>query len=297
MLKKAKDKKLQPDEMSGNTFTISNLGMFGIEEAKKLFISAIIPLFLFSTCITTIKRQHILMVVCLIAALLMVHNGHVQQTAYQGFGWALNSHSVGYIDLGERRITYLGFFNDPNSPVTSSPAEMQRYLSKISGPLLDRIDIHIEVTPVPFEKLTEERKGESSVDIRKRVTAAREIQSERFSSFSIVVDRSSGEGAAEIDLGLGGSATLGGALADYAPRDNDFTFADGETTKQFFFDIIQDVREEPTETVIFDLSVTSADQLTTIGDHRSCFRRFKSALAGKCDVALGGQYLHRCTLA
>ena len=49
---------------------------------------------------------------------------------------------------------------------------MQRYLSKISGPLLDRIDIHIEVTPVPFEKLSEERKGESSVDIRKRVTKA-----------------------------------------------------------------------------------------------------------------------------
>jgi magnesium chelatase family protein len=73
-----------------------------------------------------------------------------------------------------------GYFNDPNAPVTSSPAEMQRYLSKISGPLLDRIDIHIEVTPVPFEKLSDERKAESSVDIRKRVTAAREIQSQRF---------------------------------------------------------------------------------------------------------------------
>lgn len=73
-----------------------------------------------------------------------------------------------------------GYFNEPNAPVTSSPAEMQRYLSKISGPLLDRIDIHIEVTPVPFEKLADTRKGESSVDIRKRVTAAREIQTERF---------------------------------------------------------------------------------------------------------------------
>lgn len=79
-----------------------------------------------------------------------------------------------------------GFFNDPNSPMTSSPQEMQRYLSKISGPLLDRIDIHIEVTPVPFEKLSEERKGESSVKIRKRVTAAREIQSERFTDFKNV---------------------------------------------------------------------------------------------------------------
>ena len=73
-----------------------------------------------------------------------------------------------------------GYFNDPNSPMTSSPHEMQRYLSKISGPLLDRIDIHIEVTPVPFEKLSDERKGESSVEIRKRVTVAREIQTERF---------------------------------------------------------------------------------------------------------------------
>jgi magnesium chelatase family protein len=73
-----------------------------------------------------------------------------------------------------------GYFNDPNAPVTSSPAEMQRYLSKISGPLLDRIDIHIEVTPVPFEKLSDETKAESSVDIRKRVTAARELQVERF---------------------------------------------------------------------------------------------------------------------
>ncbi|WP_438711727.1 YifB family Mg chelatase-like AAA ATPase [Aquimarina muelleri] len=73
-----------------------------------------------------------------------------------------------------------GYFNDPNAPVTSSPAEMQRYLSKISGPLLDRIDIHIEVTPVPFDKLSEERRGESSVEIRKRVTFARDIQTKRF---------------------------------------------------------------------------------------------------------------------
>ncbi|MGB7395525.1 MAG: YifB family Mg chelatase-like AAA ATPase [Pricia sp.] len=73
-----------------------------------------------------------------------------------------------------------GYFNDPDAPVSSTPAEMQRYLSKVSGPLLDRIDIHIEVTPVPFEKLSEEQKGESSADIRKRVTAAREIQTRRF---------------------------------------------------------------------------------------------------------------------
>ncbi|WP_417445237.1 YifB family Mg chelatase-like AAA ATPase [Joostella sp.] len=73
-----------------------------------------------------------------------------------------------------------GYFNDPDAPVTSSPAEMQRYLGKISGPLLDRIDIHIEVTPVPFEKLSDERKGEHSSVIRKRVTKSREIQTKRF---------------------------------------------------------------------------------------------------------------------
>ena len=73
-----------------------------------------------------------------------------------------------------------GYFNDPDSPVTSSPNEMHRYLSKISGPLLDRIDIHIEVTPVPFEKLSDDRKSESSIAIRTRVTKAREIQSVRF---------------------------------------------------------------------------------------------------------------------
>ncbi|TRX41485.1 YifB family Mg chelatase-like AAA ATPase [Flavobacterium restrictum] len=79
-----------------------------------------------------------------------------------------------------------GFFNDPDSPQTSSPHEMTRYLSKISGPLLDRIDIHIEVTPVPFDKLTEKRNGESSVEIRKRVTAAREIQTQRFELFDTI---------------------------------------------------------------------------------------------------------------
>jgi magnesium chelatase family protein len=79
-----------------------------------------------------------------------------------------------------------GYFNDPDAPVSSSPHEMQRYLSKISGPLLDRIDIHIEVTPVPFEKLSDTQKAESSVEIRKRVTAARELQTQRFDEYDNV---------------------------------------------------------------------------------------------------------------
>ena len=68
----------------------------------------------------------------------------------------------------------------------SSPSEMQRYLGKISGPLLDRIDIHIEVTPVPFEKLSDEKNGESSIEIRKRVTKARELQTKRFEGADVV---------------------------------------------------------------------------------------------------------------
>ncbi|CAI8348399.1 MAG: Competence protein ComM [Flavobacterium sp. SCGC AAA160-P02] len=79
-----------------------------------------------------------------------------------------------------------GFFQDKRNPLASSPQEMQRYLGRISGPLLDRIDIHIEVTPVSFEKLSDECKGESSVTIRKRVTAAREIQTLRFTKFKNV---------------------------------------------------------------------------------------------------------------
>ena len=73
-----------------------------------------------------------------------------------------------------------GYFTDPYSKLGPSATEMQRYMGKISGPLLDRIDIHIEVEPVPFEKLSDTRAEESSESIRKRVTAAREHQTLRF---------------------------------------------------------------------------------------------------------------------
>ncbi|MDE5432714.1 ATP-binding protein [Elizabethkingia meningoseptica] len=77
-----------------------------------------------------------------------------------------------------------GYFpDDPNN--TSSIFEMQRYMSKISGPLLDRIDIHIEVSKVDFEQLSDKRKGESSTVIRNRVINARKTQSARFSDLDI----------------------------------------------------------------------------------------------------------------
>lgn len=77
-----------------------------------------------------------------------------------------------------------GFFpDDPNN--TSSPSEMQRYLNKLSGPLLDRIDIHIEVPKVEFEQLSDKRHGETSSEIRNRVLSARKIQEERFQESDI----------------------------------------------------------------------------------------------------------------
>jgi magnesium chelatase family protein len=73
-----------------------------------------------------------------------------------------------------------GYFNHPTRDCVCSSGIVQKYLNRISGPLLDRIDIHIEVTPVPFEELSEQRKEESSEEIRARVIKARDIQTQRF---------------------------------------------------------------------------------------------------------------------
>jgi magnesium chelatase family protein len=73
-----------------------------------------------------------------------------------------------------------GYFNHPTKECVCAPGVVQKYVSKISGPLLDRIDIHIEVTPVNFEELTVTQKSESSQSIRQRVVAARQIQEERY---------------------------------------------------------------------------------------------------------------------
>ncbi|MDO5511096.1 MAG: YifB family Mg chelatase-like AAA ATPase [Weeksellaceae bacterium] len=72
-----------------------------------------------------------------------------------------------------------GFFLD-DPQCTSSELEMQRYMNKISGPLLDRIDLHIEVTPVNFDSMSAERTGEKSEEIRNRVIEARNVQVERY---------------------------------------------------------------------------------------------------------------------
>ena len=73
-----------------------------------------------------------------------------------------------------------GYYNHPTRECVCGPGVVQKYLSRISGPLLDRIDIHIEVVPVPFEKLSECQASETSEQIRERVIQARNIQLERF---------------------------------------------------------------------------------------------------------------------
>lgn len=73
-----------------------------------------------------------------------------------------------------------GYYNHPTHDCACSPGQIQRYMGRISGPLLDRIDIQIEVTPVPFEALNSAPVGESSATIRERVIKARQIQAERF---------------------------------------------------------------------------------------------------------------------
>ncbi|UCH20554.1 MAG: YifB family Mg chelatase-like AAA ATPase [Deltaproteobacteria bacterium] len=78
-----------------------------------------------------------------------------------------------------------GYFSDPKHECRCSFHQIQRYRSKISGPLLDRIDIHVEVPAVPYKDLMDESNAESSTQIRKRVEAARRIQSQRFSRTKI----------------------------------------------------------------------------------------------------------------
>jgi len=77
-----------------------------------------------------------------------------------------------------------GYYGDAVKPCTCAPATVTKYQKRISGPMLDRIDMHIQVPRVDFEKLSSDRLGESSAEIRKRVQAARELQTRRFSGLT-----------------------------------------------------------------------------------------------------------------
>lgn len=73
-----------------------------------------------------------------------------------------------------------GYYNHPDKECVCGPGVVQRYLSRISGPLLDRIDLHVEVVPVSFDEMTQQRPVETSASIRERVVRARTIQTDRF---------------------------------------------------------------------------------------------------------------------
>ena len=75
-----------------------------------------------------------------------------------------------------------GYYTHPTKPCVCNPGQVHRYLNRISGPLLDRIDIQIEIVPVPFKKMAEQQASESSATIRERVIKARKIQEQRFAN-------------------------------------------------------------------------------------------------------------------
>jgi len=79
-----------------------------------------------------------------------------------------------------------GYYGDPTHHCVCTPGQIQRYMNKISGPLLDRIDIHCEIQAVPFAQLSQMQPGEPSSAIRERVMAARKIQEERFKPFKAI---------------------------------------------------------------------------------------------------------------
>ena len=73
-----------------------------------------------------------------------------------------------------------GYYNHPTQECSCQPGKVPQYLNRVSGPLMDRIDIHVEVVPVPFSELSEMQSGEKSEEVRKRVMQARQIQEERY---------------------------------------------------------------------------------------------------------------------
>lgn len=91
--------------------------------------------------------------------------------------------SVARIANKATHVCPCGYYNHPDKACICASGAVQKYLSRVSGPLLDRIDLHIEVTPVHFNELSSSQKAESSATIRERVINARQIQQERFGSY------------------------------------------------------------------------------------------------------------------
>lgn len=90
------------------------------------------------------------------------------------------TYPAGFMLVASMNPCPCGYYNHPAKDCICPPGMVRKYLNRISGPLLDRIDIHIEVVPVPFEKLSDHSRAESSGEVRERVAAARQMQVERF---------------------------------------------------------------------------------------------------------------------
>lgn len=90
---------------------------------------------------------------------------------------------AGFMLIASMNPCPCGYYNHPDRPCLCSPGAVQKYMNRISGPLLDRIDLHIEIVPVPFEKISERQPSEQSKKVRERVVQARSIQEERFRDY------------------------------------------------------------------------------------------------------------------
>ncbi len=88
---------------------------------------------------------------------------------------------AGFMLIASMNPCPCGYYNHPERVCVCVPVQVQKYLNRVSGPLLDRIDIQVEIVPVPFEKISDTRPSESSEAVRSRVIQARKIQEERFS--------------------------------------------------------------------------------------------------------------------
>lgn len=87
---------------------------------------------------------------------------------------------AGFMLIASMNPCPCGFYNHPDRPCLCSPGSVQKYMNRISGPLLDRIDIQIEIVPVPFEKISQQQPSEASMAVRERVVMARAVQEQRF---------------------------------------------------------------------------------------------------------------------
>lgn len=89
---------------------------------------------------------------------------------------------AGFMMIASMNPCPCGYYNHPTKACVCNSGQVQKYLNRISGPLLDRIDIQIEIVPVPFEKMSDKRVSESSTEIRERVIKARQIQEQRYAA-------------------------------------------------------------------------------------------------------------------